>query len=630
MSLGERAFGWMLGALRRCTARRPADDPVACARRVELAEIAPRLRLLASLAAGRPVTVRAAHGGSAGLCGLDAGELVLPAAIDAFPTRAANRDAYLVRAVLAVTADRIGHRVEPGADTARRAVATLRAMPAILASAAAEWPGLRERWRALALAELERLGAPAGDTIDARLCGEYARILRGGEAGPIADLPRPARTRPRWTAPVLIGELATHAPEPARPARDADPAGAAIDAAGRTEREARAVDHPELVEIDAPVVDANPIAHAFHHTETADEYPGGDARTADGSDELGEHGEALDELEFRRVTRGGEAARSLLRSDAVVEGSAPDVRDAGAAREPTAVYDEWDSRRRAYRAAWCSVYEDRPPAERTDAVRAAVHERRARYRREIAELRRRFDRVRTERRWRNRETDGPELDLDALVDRHATLRSGHSPDERLHARRRRHERDLATLVLLDTSLSTDAWVKNRRVLDVARDSVFVLGEVLAADALRVAVAAFSSRTRRDCRFALVKHLDEPWSACHARLFALAPSGYTRIGPAVRHATRWLAAARARRKLLLIVSDGKPTDFDRYEGRYGVDDVRQALREARARQIHGFALAVEAEARHWLPRMFGRGGFAILPDPVRLPAAIARVLEDVTR
>lgn len=104
----------------------------------------------------------------------------------------------------------------------------------------------------------------------------------------------------------------------------------------------------------------------------------------------------------------------------------------------------------------------------------------------------------------------------------------------------------------------------------------------------------------------VKGWNDPWPVARDRLRAIAPQGYTRIGPALRHATAGLAAESADQRLLLLVSDGKPTDYDRYEGRYGVGDIRQALREADRVGVRVHALAVDAVARDYLPPMFGRG------------------------
>ena len=92
---------------------------------------------------------------------------------------------------------------------------------------------------------------------------------------------------------------------------------------------------------------------------------------------------------------------------------------------------------------------------------------------------------------------------------------------------------------------------------------------------------------------------------------LEPTGYTRIGPALRHGIALLERQRAARKLLLVLSDGKPVDYDRYEGRYGIADVRQAIREAHQAHIHSYALAIESRPSCTCPRVRQRV-FQILP------------------
>jgi nitric oxide reductase NorD protein len=86
----------------------------------------------------------------------------------------------------------------------------------------------------------------------------------------------------------------------------------------------------------------------------------------------------------------------------------------------------------------------------------------------------------------------------------------------------------------------------------------------------------------------------------------------------------------RRRLVLVVSDGKPTDYDRYEGRYGIADVRQAVREAERRAVRVFALAVDGAARVHLPALFGRGNYALMPRPELLIGALARTVAAAMR
>jgi len=141
---------------------------------------------------------------------------------------------------------------------------------------------------------------------------------------------------------------------------------------------------------------------------------------------------------------------------------------------------------------------------------------------------------------------------------------------------------------------------------------------------QVGIGGFFSYTRRDCGFVILKDFTEPWLQRKATLAVVAPTGYTRIGPAIRHGIHLLQQQNAAQKLLLLISDGKPTDYDRYEGRYGIADVRQAIREAEQARIHTYALAVDVQAKLYLPEMFGAGKYQILPHPSHLVRSLAQL------
>ena len=129
------------------------------------------------------------------------------------------------------------------------------------------------------------------------------------------------------------------------------------------------------------------------------------------------------------------------------------------------------------------------------------------------------------------------------------------------------------------------------------------------------------------RVATVKGFEEEsGAAARRRVAALEPDGYTRVGAAIRHASALLGRERARHRLLLLLSDGKPNDVDEYGGRYGIEDTRQAVGEARLQGLVPFCLTVDREAPTYLPAIFGPGRFAVLPSPGLLPT----VLVDVVR
>jgi len=216
------------------------------------------------------------------------------------------------------------------------------------------------------------------------------------------------------------------------------------------------------------------------------------------------------------------------------------------------------------------------------------------------------------------------------VDRHATLLARRHPDPRIYVRRKLHDSELAMLLLVDASLSSDSWVAGKRIFDVVRDSAQVLVESFEPTSAKLGIGAFYSNTRRDCRFLLAKGFDDSVQLGLQRLHAVVPAGYTRIGPAIRHALSVLEQSGARRRLILLLTDAKPTDYDHYEGRYGIEDVRQALREAGDEGTHCLGLAVREKGDAYLSQMFGLHGWMLLPDVRSLPNQFVTVARDFLR
>ena len=167
-------------------------------------------------------------------------------------------------------------------------------------------------------------------------------------------------------------------------------------------------------------------------------------------------------------------------------------------------------------------------------------------------------------------------------------------------------------------MSTDAWVKDKRVIDHEKESLIILCEAMESLRDRYAIYGFSGKTRKRCSVFQIKGFDEPSGRMvKDRIGGLIPFHYTRMGPAVRHATSLLKKETARARLLFLISDGKPNDMDRYEGRYGIEDTRMAIKEAERTGIVPFCLTVDSHAHEYLPRLFGRGNYSVIAGADRL-------------
>jgi nitric oxide reductase NorD protein len=332
--------------------------------------------------------------------------------------------------------------------------------------------------------------------------------------------------------------------------------------------------------------------------------------------------DSLSELPEARVVRTPGTPREVLDSDAgtVARTPAPAERDSTSAG---IVYPEWDHRLGAYRQRGAVVWSRTAPT----GSGAWVDDVMARHAALVRRVRRRFDGLRPRRRRVGRQDDGPDLDLSAYVAAFADWRAGHAGDDRFYTAARPARRDLALTLLVDISASTDSWISGGlRIVDVEKESLIVLLEALDALGDRHAALAFSGEGAGRVRVLTIKDFAEPVGMdVRRRVAALDPDGYTRTGAAIRHASALLARQPARHRLLLMLTDGKPNDVDHYPGRYGIQDTRQAVAEARMQGLVAFCLTVDREAPAYMPSIFGRRGYALLRRQELLPAVLVEVV-----
>ncbi|PVA10678.1 NorD nitric oxide reductase activation protein [Pelagivirga sediminicola] len=282
-------------------------------------------------------------------------------------------------------------------------------------------------------------------------------------------------------------------------------------------------------------------------------------------------------------------------------------------------YPEWNHRSRSYMPDHCRVLEaDAVPDPANDFVPNAKR---------TEEVRRQFEVLRPRRILQPRQIDGSELDLDAAISAQIDLRATGRCDDRVFMASRQTSRDLTVAFLIDTSRSTESAVGDTCVIDVARDALAALAGGIDAAGDRLGIWGFSSLRRDRVFLTRCKRFDQKMSReVTANICALKPGHYTRLGAAIRHVSAQLAQETAARKLLIVLTDGKPNDLDHYEGTHGIEDSHMAVAEARRAGMAVHGIVVDPDGQEWFARIFGRGGFHLLPRPERL----TRVLPDIYR
>ena len=533
----------------------------------------------------------AGAGRRAALPQVDGEVLALPASVAVFDLPELNRTLYLWWAALASGLD---PRLPWSVANEQARQAALR-----------RFPGLGPRWQALRTAELALRPAGEAGSAEARL-----RAVLGGELdAAAASTLQAADHAPVWTWLLPVAQAA------ARPG-DAGPG----PSAGRPPRQAVSMHQRRRARQAEPDPSRAPLLLAYKGESLktfAD--PMSMQRAEDNDDDAVDAAVAAEELETLalRRTEGSIAAR--VRFDLDLPSASADDLPVG----PGESLPEWDPRSGTLRPdrvqARCYQAREPSPWQPGPGLRTMA-----------ARVRRRMDLQRAAPRWQGGVHDGEEIDLDAWVrQRSAAGPSGR--DEPAHRRRVRGQRELASLLLADLSLSTDAHANDRqRIIDVLREALYVFGEALAGSGDDFAMLGFSS-VRRQLRLHPLKDFGEAWGPrVQGRLGAIRPGYYTRMGAALRAGTRRLAARPERQRLLLLLTDGKPHDLDGYEGRWGLEDTRQAVLEARRAGVTTFALSIDAEAGEAMPRLFGDKGWAWVRRPEELPTRLAALYAQLSR
>ncbi|PVB61504.1 VWA domain-containing protein [Labrenzia sp. 011] len=544
----------------------------------------------------------------------DGERLRLPPVMDMFPARDLNRAAYLWLAAMAACGDGLTDAEVP-ADPLAADVHHLVAMEAVTARVLKVCPGLEGPHAALRASLLDSRESHANGGVET-LVEELICWHLGAPAlltEPAGDLMRRYRTgtlqAPRGyapPAPVPIW-LRLERAAPGRAAADPEAGTAPPGLATTTRKVGIREDREEANRKDSFII------HRFEAILSWVESMNLNRSVDD--DDQDNASKAAEDQDHITLSQNNRRAATRLRLHLDL---APQDADHERLAAPS-TYPEWNHRSGAFMPDHCRVLEAEAIADERQGVVADP--------RLVTRVRRQFETLHPRRILRPRQIEGAELDLDALIAAQVSVRATGAGSDRIYQSLRVTERDLSVAVLMDCSRSTEAVIGERSVIDTAREALVALAGGIDAAGDRFGIWGFSSLRRDRVFLTRCKHFDTPMSAAvTARIGSLRPGHYTRLGAAVRHTSAQLAKETATRKLLLVLTDGKPNDLDHYEGVHGIEDSRMAVREARMQGQAVHAIIIDADGQDWFARIFNRAGFTLLPDPARL----TRALPDIYR
>ena len=113
-------------------------------------------------------------------------------------------------------------------------------------------------------------------------------------------------------------------------------------------------------------------------------------------------------------------------------------------------------------------------------------------------------------------------------------------------------------------------------------------------------------------------------AVHARIAGLSAGLSTRLGAALRHCGAELAPLRTTRKMVLVLTDGEPSDIDVAQPAELVEDARRAVLGLRLRGIDVFGIVMDPAEAGSGTTIFGRYNTMAVKRLEELPAKLAGV------
>jgi len=302
-------------------------------------------------------------------------------------------------------------------------------------------------------------------------------------------------------------------------------------------------------------------------------------------------------------------------------------------REPTADpvhYHEWDYQIQLERPSWVTVLERRPKLGELEKIEQIIED----HKPVISRLKFLIESMIPQAMQRIRRIeDGDELDINAAVRAMTDIRMGQQPDTRIMMKNKRNVRDLAVMVLLDMSESSNDKVRGQEysVMDLSRAATVLLSDALDRIGDPFALHGFCSDGRHDVHYYRFKDFDQPYNdLVKARLAAMQGSYSTRMGAALRHASALLKQQPQRKKILFVITDGEPADNDVRDPQYLRFDTKRAVEELTRDGITTYALSLDPHADEYVSRIFGAKNFTVLDHVERLPEKLPMLYMGLTR
>jgi nitric oxide reductase NorD protein len=295
-------------------------------------------------------------------------------------------------------------------------------------------------------------------------------------------------------------------------------------------------------------------------------------------------------------------------------------------------YHEWDYQVQLHRPDWATVYERRQGVADPKLMDDIL----IKYRPLASRIRHLIDALQPQGIVRRKGyEEGEEIDLNAAIRAMIDIRRGVMPDPRINIRITRHIRDLAVIILLDLSESTNEKIykddnDSPSILQLTREATGLLAWAIDSIGDPFAVHGFASDSRHDVQYYRFKDFNQSYDETpKARLAGMKGGLSTRMGSALRHAGWHLSQQPAQKRLVLLITDGEPADIDERDPQYLRQDAKKAVEELIKQGVYTYCLTLDPLADQYVARIFGANRYAIVDQIERLPERLPAIFAGLT-
>lgn len=295
---------------------------------------------------------------------------------------------------------------------------------------------------------------------------------------------------------------------------------------------------------------------------------------------------------------------------------------------PPRHYDEWDYISEGYRPDWTTVYERLHPSGDSGQVDRLMEKHS-----DLANrLKKMVEMLKPQNKKRIRfQEEGEELDLDVALRSIIDFKSGQAPDPRINYSHTTDSRNIAVMLLVDTSQSLNERNQEtgQTLLELSKEALAITSWTVEQLGDKFAIAGFCSDTRHEVRYQHIKGYSERYNdEVKARIAGMEASYSTRMGSAMRHAAHYLEAQKAEKKLMLVLTDGEPADIDAKDPQTLIQDTRKSVEELQSKGIYSYCITVDAKADDYVADVFGNQ-YTVIDQVEKLPELLPQVFMKLT-